>query len=619
MTRQRKNYTRLTAETILFGDWPAVEISGDSGMGKSCLMVQLILAAMRAGVAVLVIDPAGDLVDDVEAFLPALPAYLRERVVVVRVSDPRHTVPINPLRISRTGAGPVLEQAWRAVKVEHTTMQLLAAWGEAEQGVQGRPRLWKHTYLWLSTLSACGLAIPDVHHFFHPRSPVYRALAQRAPDNISRLDLAALADMKSSEAEELIASAKTRFLAFLNNPLIVAAMSGGVAGIPAFNAYQAIQEGKIVLVNLGRGDDVLRDMDVQIAANVWLSEFLFAAYSTPRPRRKHLAIFLDELNEFESSAALLSRLARLGRKYLVRAVCAHQGTQFFAERTDSRLLNALVGQSGVRILFRHTNPADRRYFAEVLTRPNPWAVKHVLSQQQQYQDGHDLVTLVDHSESWNDANQRGASHAVGATDQTTRSAGTSEARQFLAHTSGVAQRNVAATTQSEARGHGESQTDTTTESLTQSRGGSRTIRQVLLPRISSRKIITSIQFLTTDEQRVEEENTLAELSVGEAQVHISGQRPQRVTFRLAERPYAATPKYAAKKLAAVRAVYLAKDHCRNPAEVLTVREQFAQEFAEAILAQPAAPQIVPAQRRLPSSAAASPPALSDDAPFAEGF
>jgi hypothetical protein len=158
----------------------------------------------------------------VEAFLPALPSYLRQRVIVVRPADPRHAVPINPLRVARSGTAPVLEQAWRAVKVEHTTMQLLAAWGEAEQGVEGRPRLWKHTYLWLSTLAACGLAIPDVHHFFHPRSPVYRALARRAPDVISRLDLAALGEMKTADAEELIASAKTRFLAFLNNPLIVA-------------------------------------------------------------------------------------------------------------------------------------------------------------------------------------------------------------------------------------------------------------------------------------------------------------------------------------------------------------------------------------------------------------
>lgn len=619
MARLRQERLRLTAERILFGDWPAVQISGDSGMGKSCLMLQLILAAMRAGVAVLTIDPAGDLVDDVEACLPALPAYLRRQVIMVKPADPRHCVPINPLRVARTGVGTVLEQAWRAVKVEHTTMQLLAAWGEAEQGVEGRPRLWKHTYLWLSTLAACGLAIPDVHHFFHPRSPVYRALARRAPNLIARLDLAALADMKISEAEELIASAKTRFLAFLNNPLIVAGLSGGVAGMPAFNAYEAIQEGRIVLVSLGRGDDVLRDMDVQIAANVWLSEFLFAAYSTPRHRRKHLAIFLDELNEFESSAPLLARLARFGRKYLVRAIAGHQGTQFFKERTESRLLNALVGQSGVRILFRHTNPTDRRYFAEVLSRPNPWAVKHVLSQQQQYQDGHDLATLIDTSDSWNDARQHGTSHAEGATEQTTDTAGTSEARQYLTRASHVAQRNVQATTQSTARGHADSRTDTTTNSLTESRGGSRTYRQVLVPRIRERKIITSVQFLTIDEQRVQAENTLAELSVGEAQVHVSGQPSRRVSFRLAQRPYASTPKFAAKKLAALRTAYLAKDHYRDPAEVLAVREQFAQQFAEAILTQPTEPTVASPLRRLPSPTPSTSPVLPDDAPFAEGF
>lgn len=628
MSPRRRNILQpLTAGQLLFGDWPTVDVSGDSGTGKSCLLQQLILAGMRSGSGGLVIDPAGDLVDDVEACLPSLPRSLRQRVIVVRAADPRHIVPINPLRIVGGSVDSVLERAWWAVKIEHVTMLLLAAWGELDQGVQGRPRLWKHVYLWLSTLAACLLAIPDVVHFFHLRSKVYRALAARAPDLFARVDLAALAEMKPADAEELIASAKTRFLALLNNPYVVAALGGGVASIPAFDAYRAIQEGRFVLVHLGRGDDVLRDMDVQILANLWLSEFLFAAYSTPRRLRRPFLIVLDELQEFESSAPLLTRLARFGRKYLIRGVCAHQGTQFFGERTDSRLLNALVGQSGVRVLFRHTNPADRRYYAEVLARPNPWAVKHVLTQDQQYQDGHSLTTLIDRSESWNDARQEGTSDAAGSSQQHTDTDGGSVARQILAHGAGSAERNVNATTHSAARGHGANQTHTVTESLTRSRGGSRTFRQVLLPRMRNRKIVTSVQFLNHDEQLGQHENELAELAVGEAQVHFSGQRPRRVRFQLLKRPYAGTPRFAARKLAAVRTEYLAANHYRSAAEILAIREQFTQRFAEAALASPAQSRPAPSQSvpRLPRQSAAPPrsvvarPSESATSPFGEGF
>jgi hypothetical protein len=588
-------------------------------MGKSCLLVKLILSAMRTGVAVLAIDPSGDTIDDVEACLPALPSYIRNRVILIRAADPEHTVPINPLQSVRMAAGSIVRRAWQAVKVEHTTMQVLAAWGELEQGVQGRPRLWKHLHLWFSTLAACGLGIPDVEHFFIPRSRICNALTNLAPTAINRQDLAALNALKPAEAEELMSSAKTRLQGMLNNPFTVAPLSGGVAGIPAFNAYQAIQDGLIVLVHLGRGDDVLRDMDVQILANLWLSEFLFAAYSTPRPRRKHLAIFLDELNEFEASAPLLTRLARFGRKYLIRAVCAHQGTQFFAERTDSRLLNALVGQSGVRILFRHTNPLDRRYFAEVLTRPNPWAVKHTLSQDQQYQDGHDLVILNDESESWDDAHQQGSSAATATSDQLTDSTGASQSRQSPP---GAQDRTVVAATQGRARAQGSSQTDTSSESQTQSRGGGRTRRQVLVPRTRSRKIVTSVQFLTRDETLGIEENTIVDLRVGQARLHFSGQPPQTVQFRLAQPPFTATPKFAAKKLAAVREAYLAKDCYRNPSDVLAAHERFAQEFAEAFLAgralQPEEPESpLPATRAQPTIQ--RPAVLPVDSPFAEGF
>jgi hypothetical protein len=619
MSPVRKHPKRLTAQDILFGDWPTVDVSGDSGMGKSCLLVQLILSAMRTGVATLVIDPAGDLVDDVEAHLPALPAAIRDRVVLVRAADPDHTVPFNPLQSVRTSAGSLVQRAWQAVKVEHTTMQVLAAWGELEQGVQGRPRLWKHLHLWFSTLAACGLGIPDVEHFFLPRSRIYTALTNLAPTAISRQDLAALNALKPAEAEELMSSAKTRLQGMLNNPFVVAPLSGGMPGVPAFNAYQAIQDGLIVLVHLGRGDDVLRDMDVQILANLWLSEFLFAAYSTPRPQRRHLAIFLDELNEFEASAPLLTRLARFGRKYLTRAVCAHQGTQFFVERTDSRLLNALVGQSGVRVLFRHTNPSDRRYFAEVLTRPNPWAVKHTLSQEQQYQDGNELMILNDESESWSDAQQQGSSAATGTSDQLTDSTGASQSRQSPP---AAQERTVVAATQGQARARGSSQTDTASESQTQTHGGGRTRRQVLVPRMRSRKIVTSVQFLTRDEHLGLEENTIADLRVGQARVNFSGQPPLTVQFRLAQPPFIATPKFAAKKLAAVRAAYLAQDCYRNPTEVLATHERFSQEFAEAFLAArarqpeepesplPATPAQPPVQR---------PAVLPADSPFAEGF
>ena len=85
MSRARKNGKRLTAEDILFGDWPTVDVSGDSGMGKSCLLVQLILAAMRTGVATLVIDPAGDLVDDIETLLSTYKGKLDDKPIPLKL------------------------------------------------------------------------------------------------------------------------------------------------------------------------------------------------------------------------------------------------------------------------------------------------------------------------------------------------------------------------------------------------------------------------------------------------------------------------------------------------------------------------------------------------------
>ena len=221
-------------------------------------------------------------------------------------------------------------RARRATKVSHFRNILFSAWGESEQGINGRPQLAKISDLYLNTLAECGLTVPDVQCFFDVASPVYQAIVDHAPDLLTQLELTALAGLRPKEREELIASTKNRFLGFLQNP-IVHTVLGNVHQDRLLDFTRLIREGAIVIVNLERGG-VLRDEDVQIFANLFLHEILFAVYNTPQHERVPYLVFLDELPDFQSCAPLLIKALRHVRKYQLRFVCAPPGHTVFSRK-----------------------------------------------------------------------------------------------------------------------------------------------------------------------------------------------------------------------------------------------------------------------------------------------
>ncbi len=78
-----------------------LHVIGPTGVGKSVLLGRLIEQDIAAGRAVVVIEPKGDLVDDV---LARIPAERRDDVVVLDAADSA-PVGLNPLAASSAPAG----------------------------------------------------------------------------------------------------------------------------------------------------------------------------------------------------------------------------------------------------------------------------------------------------------------------------------------------------------------------------------------------------------------------------------------------------------------------------------------------------------------------------------
>ncbi len=540
-------------------------ISGDSGFGKSNAMKVLMQALAREGYGFLFISPHDSDPSDMLRWCMAQNESIRKRVIYIDPADTTRCTCLNPLAVEPS-SDPIKYQARLTNKIGHVSRILLAAWGEED--FNSRPRLYTWTTRILTTLAQLGLPLADAKHFLDVGSDIYKALVQTVPDVLARHFFENLADGRPQDIREEIESTRNRILGFFSNP-ITEAMLSRTSHVLDFG--QLRRNNAIVIVNLRRGG-VLREEDQQILANLFIAELLHDVFNceTPVP----YFAFLDELPVFaKGSGPELTSAAGQIRKFLLRLVCATQGANPFPDRMDDRLLNALIGQCGLHLLFRHKHPYDAKFFGEIigLASYDPKSIKHEMVQTQQYQAGHDLVTLIDQSESESETDGTGGSESDGTTDTqqwsdtSSQSTGTSSNRsestgyteqmqllqnavnQSHSNSTGTSTNNSSGSsnTQGGSRGSSHSTSSSWSKSIGKTIG--KTFKQSLVPKLRWRSVVTGVTFYSPQEHQMMNAAWLASLKIGEAIVHGPG-KPMSVRFPLAQDPAKHSPKFVARRI-----------------------------------------------------------------------
>ncbi|WP_145222617.1 type IV secretory system conjugative DNA transfer family protein [Gimesia alba] len=518
------------------------------------------------------ISPHGEDPEAMRDWCLAQKESIRNRVVYIDPADTRRTTCINPLAVEPTN-DPIQYRARLTNKIGHVSRILLAAWGEED--FNSRPRLFTWTMRILTTLAELGLPLADAKQFLDVGSDIYNALVQAVPDVMARHFFENLAAGRPQDIREEIESTRNRILGFFSNP-ITEAMLSRTTGVLDFG--QLRRKNAIVIVNLRRGG-VLREEDQQILANLFIAELLHDVFNCDKP--VPYFAFLDELPVFaKGSGPELTSAAGQIRKFLLRLVCATQGANPFPDRADDRLLNALIGQCGLHFLFRHKHPYDAKFFGEIIGLPtyDPQRIKHEMVQTQQYQAGHDLVTLTDTSESesetegtggsesdgttdtesWSDTDSQSTGSATNRSESNSRTTGTSQNpydSQLKQIRQAVSDARSSTTGRSDNVSHGHSATQggsrgsshQTSSSWSKSVGKTvgRTFKQSLVPRLRWRSVVTGITYFTPQEHQMMNATLLASLQIGEAIAHGSG-NPMKIQFPLAQDPARWSPKFVAQ-------------------------------------------------------------------------
>ncbi len=313
-------------------------IIGKSGTGKSVFQENLAAQDIANGDGLCVIDPHGDLIDDVLSHVP------RERADDVILFDPadyerpqglnllefderypeQKTFVINEMLkifdklydLKATG-GPMFEQYMR------NAMLLLMGDTASGSTLMEVPKVLADEDYRRYKLTKC--TNPTVYDFWTKE-------AQKAGGEAS---LANMVPYITSKLTQFISNDYMR-------PIIGQQKS-------SFNFRAVMDEKKILLVKLSKGK--LGDLNAYLIGMILVGKILMAALSrTDSDKRPDFYLYIDEFQNFitDSIATILSE----ARKYRLGLIVAHQFVGQLSQNNDTRIRDAIFGNVGTMISFR---------------------------------------------------------------------------------------------------------------------------------------------------------------------------------------------------------------------------------------------------------------------------
>jgi hypothetical protein len=303
-------------------------VIGASGTGKSTLLLNLILQDIKAGAGLAVLDPHGDLVDDI---LGRIPETRWKDVILVDPSDEEYPVGFNVLE-----AHSEVEKNLLGSDLVAVFRRLSTSWGDQMTSVLGNAVL---AFL----ESTEGGTLVDLRRFLI--DPAFRAqfLATVLDPEIVYYWQKSFPLLVGKPQGPIL----TRLDTFLRPRLIRAMVA---QRRQRFDLGSVMNEGKIFLAKLSQG--MIGEENAHLLGTLLVSKFHQLALSRQElaaSSRRLFSVFIDEFHHFvtPSMASILSG----ARKYRLGLVLAHQELQQLQSR-DADVASAVMANPYTRICFR---------------------------------------------------------------------------------------------------------------------------------------------------------------------------------------------------------------------------------------------------------------------------
>jgi len=318
-------------------------ILGRTGSGKSVLLANMAIQDIKNGEGICVIDPHGDLIQDI---LINCPKERAEDIIVLEPFDMERPIGLNMLEVDSE------EQKDFAVQEMISIFYKLVT-DPAMLGPMFEHNM-RNAMLTLMADEQHPGTITDIPRIFTD-TEFQRYKLSKVKDPVVRLfwekEMAKTSDFHKSEMLGYLISKVGRF--------VENTMMRNIVGQPksGFNFRKVMDEGKVLLVNLSKGRT--GEINAKLLGLILVSKIQIAALSRadmPEEKRKDFYLYVDEFQNFITDA--FSSILSEARKYKLNLIIAHQylgqlETQAGAQGAASKdLRNAVFGNVGTMVVFR---------------------------------------------------------------------------------------------------------------------------------------------------------------------------------------------------------------------------------------------------------------------------
>lgn len=309
----------LTDEARRLGTY----IIGTTGTGKSTFLQSLILQDIHAGHGVCVLDPHGDLIDDI---LSGIPWSRRDDVVLFDPSEIKRPFGLNLFSCNR--ADPRQRDLVTSTIMDTLYKLFAYSWGPRMEDLL-RHSLQTLLHVPDSTFLELLLLLTNHEHRARLRAPGCKAdpilkhyWEQQFPESyLETVKGVPTGKWKMPDEQiELVGSTLNKIGRFLVNPVVRNII---VQPQSTLNFRQVMDTGQVLLINLSKGD--LGPDNASFLGSVLVNQLLLAALSrrdVPLEERRPFHLYVDEYQNFATES--FPQLQSEARKFGITTTVAHQ-------------------------------------------------------------------------------------------------------------------------------------------------------------------------------------------------------------------------------------------------------------------------------------------------------
>lgn len=322
---------------------------GATGTGKSTLIYNMVRQDMEAGHGVAVVDPHGDLFEQV---LSAVPQHRVEDVVIIDPSDKAFPVGLNPLDLPENVSPFILNRVIN---------DLLDIFGKLYDMREAGGPMFE---LYFRNTFKLAVGAPREIYKDHPLSfeSIARILrdgklrekilSSLSPDDPVRTFFEqAVKTRGDNDFENFVPYISSKLTRFVDNPLLKSIICSSKRTI---DFRKVMDEKKILLVNLAKGE--LGAFDARMIGML-ITNYVFEAAleraDTPKDNRPPFFYYLDEFQNFTTDT--VADMLAEARKYGLHLILANQTLSQLIKpglSHERALLEAVLGNVATKLCMR---------------------------------------------------------------------------------------------------------------------------------------------------------------------------------------------------------------------------------------------------------------------------